>query len=87
MEGRTACSSIAQQISRCLVPRKRFSNGIARRCLRLDEPCDSSAGYHCGICGQWFCAIHAEDEAWHHCVLEPGDEGGGGNAVDSATQR
>jgi hypothetical protein len=27
---------------------------------------------------QWFCAIHAEDEAWHRCVLEPGDEGGEG---------
>jgi hypothetical protein len=27
---------------------------------------------------QWFCAIHAEGEAWHHCVLEPGDEGGEG---------
>jgi hypothetical protein len=31
-----------------------------------------------GICGQWFCAIHAEDEAWRYCVLELGDEGGEG---------
>ena len=25
-----------------------------------------------------FCAIHAENEVWHLCVLEPGDEGGEG---------
>jgi hypothetical protein len=42
----------------------------------MDEPCDASATYHCGICGRWFCALHAEDEAWHHCALEPGDVGG-----------
>jgi hypothetical protein len=44
----------------------------------MDEPCTASANYHCGICGQWFCAVHAGDEAWHHCALEPGDEGGEG---------
>ncbi len=44
----------------------------------MDEPCDASANYHCEICGQWFCANHAEDVDWHHCVLEPGDEGGEG---------
>jgi hypothetical protein len=57
------------------------SRGLEWHCQAvspMDEPCDSSAGYHCGICGQWFCAIHAEDEAWHRCVLEPGDEGGEG---------
>jgi hypothetical protein len=42
----------------------------------LDEPCDSIATFHCGICGRRFCAAHAEDENWHTCVLEPGDEGG-----------
>ena len=43
----------------------------------MDEPCDTSASYHCGICGMWLCAVqHAEDEASHHCILEPGDEGG-----------
>jgi hypothetical protein len=26
--------------------------------------------------GSWFCAFHAEDEAWHRCALEPGEEGG-----------
>jgi hypothetical protein len=36
--------------------------------------CDSAATFHCGICGRWFCAAHAEDETWHTC--EPGDEGG-----------
>jgi len=28
----------------------------------MDEPCDSAATFHCGICGRWFCGIHAEDE-------------------------
>jgi hypothetical protein len=42
----------------------------------LDEPCDSAATFHCGICGRWFCAVHADDEMWHACSLEPGDEGG-----------
>jgi hypothetical protein len=42
----------------------------------MDEPCDSTASFHCGICGRWFCAAHAEDENWHTCFLEPGDEGG-----------
>ena len=44
----------------------------------MDEPCASSASYHCGVCGLWFCPAHAEDEAWHYCVLAPGDEGGEG---------
>lgn len=42
----------------------------------IDEPCDSAATFHCDICGRWFCAVHAEDEGWHACGLEPGDEGG-----------
>jgi hypothetical protein len=42
----------------------------------MDEPCDSTATFHCGICGRRFCAAHAEDENWHTCLLEPGDEGG-----------
>jgi len=44
----------------------------------LDEPCDATATYHCGICGRWFCVMHAEDEAWHECALGEGDEGGEG---------
>jgi len=43
---------------------------------RMDEPCDAAASVHCDICGCWFCAAHAEDETWHPCALEPGDEGG-----------
>jgi hypothetical protein len=43
---------------------------------QMDEPCDSAATFHCGICGRWFCVAHAHDEAWHTCTLEPGDEGG-----------
>ena len=23
--------------------------------------------YQCGVCGKWFCAIHAENEVWHLC--------------------
>jgi hypothetical protein len=42
----------------------------------LDGPCDSAATFHCGICGRRFCAVHAEDEMWHTCVLDPGEEGG-----------
>jgi hypothetical protein len=41
----------------------------------MDEPCDATANY---ICGQWFCAVHADDEVWHRCVHKPGDEGGEG---------
>jgi hypothetical protein len=43
-----------------------------------DGPCEATAAYHCGICGKWLCVVHAEDEAWHPCALEPGDEGGEG---------
>ena len=42
---------------------------------RMAESCDSVATAHCGICGRWFCAVHAEDETWHICVVEPGEEG------------
>lgn len=42
----------------------------------MDEPCDSAATFRCSVCGRWFCAVHASDEGWHTCVLEPGDEGG-----------
>ena len=44
----------------------------------MDEPCDARATYHCERCGRWFCAVHAEDEAWHYCVLNEGDVGGEG---------
>jgi hypothetical protein len=54
-------------------------SGLAWTCQGvspLGEPCDSAASLHCDICGRSFCAVHAEDEAWHTCVLGPGDEGG-----------
>jgi hypothetical protein len=44
----------------------------------MDEPCDATATYRCAICGRWFCAVHADDEAWHHCALGDGDQGGEG---------
>ena len=49
-----------------------------RRLSATGEPCDTSATYHYGVCGKWFCGFHAEDEAWHRCALEPGEEGGEG---------
>jgi hypothetical protein len=42
----------------------------------LDEPCNESAEIFCDTCGRWFCASHAEDDQWHPCRLEPGEEGG-----------
>ncbi len=42
------------------------------------EPCDISATCHCAVCRKWFCVVHAEDEAWHRCALEQGEEGGEG---------
>jgi hypothetical protein len=47
----------------------------------MDEPCECAETFHCGICGQWFCAVHVDDETWHTCVLEPGEEGGEGLVV------
>jgi len=57
------------------------SRDLQRTCQAvspMDDPCDSSASLHCEKCGQWFCEVHAEDDAWHACVLAPGDEGGEG---------
>jgi hypothetical protein len=44
----------------------------------IDEPCAATATYHCDNCGRWFCAVHADDEQWHHCALSEGDQGGEG---------
>lgn len=44
--------------------------------VTMDEACESHATSHCGVCGKWFCAVHADDPTWHGCALEPGDEGG-----------
>jgi hypothetical protein len=41
-----------------------------------DEPCGYPATVHCPSCKRWFCHAHAEDEDWHSCVREPGEEGG-----------
>jgi hypothetical protein len=45
---------------------------------QMAEPCDTAANVHCGICGRWFCTVHADDDAWQICVVDPGDEGGEG---------
>ena len=52
--------------------RERACQGISRN----DEPCDFPATVHCSKCGQWFCDAHAEDDEWHPCSLDPGEEGG-----------
>ena len=44
----------------------------------MAEPCNSAATSHCGFFGRWFCSAHTEDETWHICVVEPGEEGGEG---------
>ncbi|HLZ13203.1 MAG TPA: hypothetical protein VKP58_11510 [Candidatus Acidoferrum sp.] len=44
----------------------------------LDEPCNEAASVFCDNCERWFCAAHAQDEAWHTCAVEPGEEGGEG---------
>ena len=43
-----------------------------------DEPCRLPATVHCARCDRWFCDAHAEDDEWHPCMLQPGDEGGEG---------
>jgi hypothetical protein len=45
---------------------------------RLDEPCNQSAAIFCDKCERWFCAAHMQDDQWHACHLEPGEEGGEG---------
>jgi len=44
----------------------------------LDEPCNEAASVFCDRCERWFCAAHAEDEEWHTCGVEAGEEGGEG---------
>ena len=41
-----------------------------------DEPCDYPATVHCPTCKRWFCDAHAEEKAWHSCVLDSGEESG-----------
>ena len=44
----------------------------------LDEPCNQTAEILCDKCERWFCATHAQDDLWHPCQLDIGDEGGEG---------
>jgi hypothetical protein len=55
------------------------SDRVCQAVSPSDEPCDyHPATVHCPQCERWFCEAHAEDDEWHPCVLEPGDEGGEG---------
>jgi hypothetical protein len=44
----------------------------------MDEPCDETATLFCDMCERWFCAAHFEDDEWHVCGIELGEEGGEG---------
>jgi hypothetical protein len=44
----------------------------------LDEPCNQPATLFCERCERWFCAAHGQDDQWHPCQLDPGEEGGEG---------
>jgi hypothetical protein len=46
--------------------------------FRLVEACNLSAAVFCEKCERWFCSAHAQDDLWHACVLDPGEEGGEG---------
>jgi hypothetical protein len=47
---------------------------VCQAITATEEACKLAATCHCSVCGTWFCVVHAEDEAWHRCELEPGDE-------------
>ncbi len=47
---------------------------VCQAITATEEACKLAATCHCSVCGKWFCVVHAEDEAWHRCELEPGDE-------------
>ncbi|HLK05772.1 MAG TPA: hypothetical protein VKT53_15145 [Candidatus Acidoferrum sp.] len=44
----------------------------------MDEPCNETATVFCDRCERSFCAAHFDDDEWHTCEVEPGDEGGEG---------
>lgn len=41
-----------------------------------DEVCHHAASVRCPKCGRWICEEHADDEEWHVCALDEGEEGG-----------
>ena len=43
-----------------------------------DEACHHAASARCPKCGRWLCETHADDDEWHACALDEGDEGGEG---------
>lgn len=45
--------------------RERLCQGVSTG----GESCDYPATVHCPTCKKWFCDAHAEDEAWHACLL------------------
>ena len=52
------------------------SERICQGVSPVDEPCNLPATVHCVKCDQWFCDSHAEDDQWHACMLNDGEEGG-----------
>ncbi len=49
-------------------------NWVCQALSSTEETCKVSSTCHCLVCGKWFCSIHAEDEAWHRCAIDAGDE-------------
>ena len=55
------------------------SEDLERLCQAVspqDEPCNFPASVRCPQCDKWFCDAHAEDDEWHPCMLDEGEEGG-----------
>jgi hypothetical protein len=58
-----------------LTKQKPYLERLCQGVSPSDEPCDYPVTVHCPICKR-FCDAHAEENAWHSCMIEPGDEGG-----------
>ena len=70
---------LAQGVPMLEEPKEEEGPDLERLCQGVspnDEPCGYPATVQCPSCTRWFCDAHAEEEDWHSCVREPGEEGG-----------
>ena len=68
---------LAQGVPMLEEPKEEEGPDLERLCQGVspnDEPCGYPATVQCPSCKRWFCDAHAEDEDWHSCVREPGEE-------------